>query len=121
MISNKIINEDITEILLNFNHFEKFKNKTILISGAAGFLPAYLVETFLCLDPIYNTKVIALVRTLDKANKRFSDWSNDSRLKLIQHDVCYPYISNEKINNLILNYLYQIGVTPIIAAVIFSI
>jgi UDP-glucuronate decarboxylase len=101
MISNKIINEDITEILLNFNHFEKFKNKTILISGAAGFLPAYLVETFLCLDPIYNTKVIALVRTLDKANKRFSDWSDDSRLKLIQHDVSYPYISTEKIDYII--------------------
>ena len=101
MISNKIINEDISEILLNFNHFEKFKNKTILISGAAGFLPAYLVETFLSLDPIYNTKVIALVRTLDKANKRFSDWSNDSRLKLIQHDVSCPYISAEKIDYII--------------------
>jgi nucleoside-diphosphate-sugar epimerase len=101
MILNKIINEDINEILINFNHFEKFKNKTILISGAAGFLPAYLVETFLSLDPIFNTRVIALVRSFEKAKDRFSDWNNDSRLKLIQHDVTYPYICDEKIDFII--------------------
>ena len=45
MIINKIIKEDVSEIKNGFKYFHFFKNKTILISGAAGFLPAYLVET----------------------------------------------------------------------------
>lgn len=101
MIYNKIIKEDIVEILSNFKQFDYFNNKTILISGAAGFLPAYLVETFLSLEPMYNIKVIALVRTLEKAEYRFSHWLNDSRLKIIKHDICFPYETKEKIDIII--------------------
>ncbi len=98
MNASKVIKEDIQFVLSRFKHVERFRNKTVLITGAAGFLPAYLVEFFMSLDPEFNTRVIALVRTMDKAKVRFSHWLNDSRLSLKEHDVSLPYFSVEKIN-----------------------
>lgn len=85
---NTIIKEDIEKIINCFKKWDSFRNKTVLISGANGFLPAYLVETFLSLDNSYNTKVIALVRTKQKAEKRFAHWLNNSNFLIIEHDVC---------------------------------
>ncbi len=98
MNASKVIKEDIQFVLSRFKHVERFRNKTVLITGAAGFLPAYLVEFFMSLDPEFNTRVIALVRTMDKAKVRFSHCLNDSRLSLKEHDVSLPYFSVEKIN-----------------------
>jgi UDP-glucuronate decarboxylase len=101
MSTSKIIKEDIHFILSRFEQLESFRNKTILITGAAGFLPAYLVEFFLSIDPVLNTRVIGLVRNLVKAEVRLSHWLNDSRLLLKQHDVSLPYYSSEKIDFII--------------------
>lgn len=101
MNSSRVIKEDIRFILSRFKQTERFRNKTVLITGAAGFLPAYLVEFFLSLDSEWNTKVIALVRTMDKAKVRFSHWLNDNRLTLQEHDVSLPYSSAEKIDFII--------------------
>lgn len=95
---NRIINEDIELILSRFINKEKFRQKNILISGAAGFLPAYLVETFMSFDPALQTNIIALVRNLPKAQRRFSNWLNDNRLTIIEHDVSIPFSSKEKID-----------------------
>jgi UDP-glucuronate decarboxylase len=88
---NTIIKEDIAAIINRFNDWENFRNKTVLISGANGFLPAYLVETFLSLDNSFKTKVIALVRSKPKAQKRFSHWLSNSNLLIIEHDVCNEF------------------------------
>ena len=46
--------------------WESFKNKTVLISGASGFLPSYMVETLLYLNKTrqYNIMIFGLVRNL---------------------------------------------------------
>ena len=76
---NRIIEEDVAQIISSFKHWEHFRNKTVLVSGANGFLPAYLVETFLGLDPAMNTTVIALVRNQEKALARFSNYTGNVR------------------------------------------
>lgn len=98
---NTIIKEDIDAIIKNFNEWDRFKNKTVLISGANGFLPAYLVETFLNLNINYNTKVIALVRNKEKAEKRFAQYSNNSQLKIIINDVSNDFSIEDKIDFII--------------------
>ncbi|MBS1638272.1 MAG: NAD-dependent epimerase/dehydratase family protein [Bacteroidetes bacterium] len=85
---NKIIKEDVRSIIDNFDHWEVFRNKTILISGANGFLPAYLVETFLSLDPALHVKVVALVRNRRKAETRFEHWLQNPMLEILEQDVC---------------------------------
>lgn len=101
MALNKKIQEDINHLISKFNFENYFRNKTILISGASGFIPAYLVETIMNLNPSINTKVIALVRNQSKANKRFSHWLQDIRLKILTHDVNIPFYSKDKIDYII--------------------
>jgi nucleoside-diphosphate-sugar epimerase len=97
----KIIQEDINLILSRLPQKEIFRNKTVLISGAAGFLPAYLVEVFMHMSALYNIKVIALIRNITKAQNRFAHWINDPRLMLVQQDVSIPFSLKEKINFII--------------------
>ena len=98
---NKIIKEDINVIINSFSGWDTFQDKTILISGANGFLPAYLVETFLALDRSYNISVIALVRNRQKAEKRLGHLLGDPHLKLFVHDVSEPFDLDDKIDFII--------------------
>jgi nucleoside-diphosphate-sugar epimerase len=93
MTSNSIIKEDLRTIFNSDIDWSKFFDKTILISGANGFLPAYLVETFLYLNfvnPSSNVKVVALVRSIDNAKIRFKAYFENPNLKFIVQDVSNP-------------------------------
>ncbi len=98
---SRIIKEDILFIINYFDNWERFKDKTILISGANGFLPAYLVETLLNLNTSLNVKVIALVRNKQKAIKRFQQYTHLPKLEIIEHDVCDAFDYPSKIDFII--------------------
>jgi|LWDU01.1.fsa_nt_gi nucleoside-diphosphate-sugar epimerase len=70
--------------------WDVFNNKTVLISGAAGFLPSYMVDVLLYLNEKkhYNIRIIGLVRNISKARSRFAYAKSDSRLEFIEQDVC---------------------------------
>lgn len=101
ILLNKIISEDVSHIIKQFDSWDNFKGKTVLITGANGFLPAYLVETFLALAPSFNTKVIALVRNKAKAKKRFSHLIDNPLLKLLIQDVSVEFDIKDKIDFII--------------------
>ena len=66
--------EQITRVALPWS---KLEGRTVLVSGANGFLPSYLVETLLYLNEKKldeKVKIIALVRNKEKAIKRFQDY-----------------------------------------------
>ena len=90
-MKNKIIEEDMEMISKSDIDWDIFKNSTILITGANGFLPAYLVETFLYLNDIksyYNIKIICLVRNKKKAEARFDSYLKNKNFSLLIQDVC---------------------------------
>ena len=90
MTSNIIIQEDLRAIYNSDVEWSKFFNTTILITGANGFLPAYLVESLLYLNYIdaeNNVKVICLVRSLENAKSRFIDYKEGDNLEFIVQDV----------------------------------
>lgn len=87
---NKIIQEDLATICSNHAvDWERFNNKTVLITGANGMLPSYLVYTLLYLTEIkgYKIKVIALVRNIEKATAKFKHYLNSGNLTLLVQDV----------------------------------
>lgn len=90
MSLNTIIAEDVKNILKQDINWKKFDNTTVLISGANGFLPAYMVETLLFLndETEANIKVIALVRNEEKARLRFQHHAYRTDLVFIVQDVC---------------------------------
>lgn len=89
---NKIVQEDIEYIVNHSLDWNVLSNSTILISGASGFLPAYIVETLLYLNEKQNKniKIIALVRNKEKALKRFEHHKNRKDLEFLVQDVCEP-------------------------------
>ena len=87
---NSVIESDLKYIIGANLPWELLKNKTILVSGATGFLPAYMAETFLYLNQIrkLNIKVLGLVRNIEKAHVRFSHYKGNKNLIFIRQDVC---------------------------------
>lgn len=89
--ANKIIGEDLKKITESNLPWEKFKGKTVLISGANGMLASYLVFTLMYLNeinPDFRIKVTAICRNLEKAKKRFGNLMKNPLLEIKCQDVC---------------------------------
>jgi nucleoside-diphosphate-sugar epimerase len=92
MTRNPIILGDLQSIYSKPIDWKRFAGKTVLVSGANGFLPAYMVEMLLYLNTVdasMNVQVIALVRNEAKAKLRFSEYADDQHLHLLVQDVCH--------------------------------
>lgn len=88
-----ILHEDLQAIVQADLPWSSFAGKTVLITGANGFLPAYLVETLLYLNQSVlaePVRVIALVRNIAKARARFADALDNPSLTFIEQDVSQP-------------------------------
>lgn len=98
---NSIIDQDVRDIVSHDLPWHQFSGKTVLVSGANGFLPAYMVETLTYLnerDSSHQCKVIALVRNRTKAETRFSHLLDRSDFSLLVQDVASPVNIQDKIH-----------------------
>ena len=100
---NSIIESDLEYITGENLPWDIFKNKTILVAGAAGFLPAYMIETLLYLNKtrLFNIRILGLVRNVENARVRFSHYANDNNLNIISHNVCDAISINEDIDYIV--------------------
>ncbi len=92
---NPIIESDFSSILAdNSISWSEFAGRTVVISGAAGFLPFYMAGTLLFLNKTQKlnkpVRVIALVRNLEKAHKKFHDFLDDKNLIFVKSDLSSP-------------------------------
>lgn len=89
-----IVEEDLEAVLRADLPWERLDGKTVLITGAGGFLPAYLVETLLYRNECLGraaTQVVGLVRSLEKAQRRFAVYAGRPDLHFVTADVCEPF------------------------------
>lgn len=101
---NEIVIQDLDRIYHSGINWEKFRNSKILITGANGFLPSYIVESLLYANSLLenlNLKVFVLVRNIIKANKRFENYLNFPNLVFIEQDVCDKINISESIDYII--------------------
>lgn len=88
---NKIIDNDIDEILSESLDWNAFAGKSVLVTGANGMLPAYIVYALLGLNETLlknnKLKVYANVRNYEKAKDKFSLFLNRDDFELIVKDV----------------------------------
>ena len=89
---NSGIYNDLYEIASSDVDFNKFKDSSVLIAGAYGFLGYYLTASLLLRNDLYsdNCKVIALVRDRKKAEQRFGKLLRRDDLTLCVQDVTEP-------------------------------
>lgn len=100
---NKIIEEDIKNIINLDINWNKFKNSVILMSGASGLIGSYLLYTFIFLNEYknLNCKIKCIVRNRDKFNERFSDFIDKEYIELIVQSVADEIKINENVDYII--------------------
>lgn len=101
---NLIIADDLKKIISSPLPWEKLYGKTVLISGANGFLPAYMVKSLLYINELRigaTINVIALVRNKEKAQQRFVDYKNRNDIQIILSDITKPISFDGRINFII--------------------
>lgn len=98
-----VIDDDLKYIENSISSWEKLREKRIFITGANGFIPAYMVETIMYLNDALNlnVKVVALVRNKEKAFSRFSHLIKRIGLEFIVQDVCDPIKLTEPVDFII--------------------
>lgn len=102
-IQSEIYKNDLESIVNDSNiEWEKFKDKTILITGATGLIGANLVNSLLYANQKFNTncKILALVRNIESANKKFEKQKTDN-LVLVEGDIRETIIYESNIDYLI--------------------
>jgi UDP-glucuronate decarboxylase len=98
-----IVAEDMRKIVSAGVPWERLFGKTVLITGANGFVPKYMLETLLYLNETANAgiHVIALVRNHEKAMRRLGHLACRSDLTTVVQDVREPYRGPEKVDLLV--------------------
>jgi UDP-glucuronate decarboxylase len=87
-----IIEEDLRSITAAGLPWERLAGKTVLVTGAAGFLPAYMVETLLYLNETrkLGIKAVALVRDRARAEIRYAHYLGRPDLAFEARDIGLP-------------------------------
>lgn len=70
--------------------WERLKNKTVLITGANGFISYYLIISLLLRNDLYgdDIRILGLVRNQKKALEKYGDILKRDDIELIVQDVC---------------------------------
>jgi UDP-glucuronate decarboxylase len=90
---NRVICEDIDYILNSPISWSHFDGASVLVTGAGGMLPAYLIHTLIALalrNPNWQLRIVALVRNKARAEDKFRDYLGLDCFNLLVHDVTRP-------------------------------
>ena len=76
--------------------WDKLKNRSIMISGASGLIGSFLIDVIMYKNSFgFNCTIYALGRNRKNLETRFSNYSNERTLKIIEHDINAPIPQND--------------------------
>lgn len=92
--------EDLEVIVSSDIDFDKYRDCTVLITGATGFIGSTLAKSLLCANQRLglNVKVVAAVRNTEKAEKVFGKLLTCRDLELLGYDVTEPIMYREDVD-----------------------
>lgn len=96
---NKIYFSEIETVANLDLPWQNLKNKSIIVTGAAGMIGSCLIDVLMFVEKKLNLNIniFAVGRTENKLKKRFEDYLNNKNLKIITQDI------NEKFSEQFLN------------------
>lgn len=99
----RYLQEDIAELVREPLPWQVFHQKTILVTGAAGMLPAYFVDLFDSLEELLQIRcrILAIVRSKTRAIARLQRRMESRNVSVIEHDVALPFTTRERIDYII--------------------
>jgi UDP-glucuronate decarboxylase len=100
---SRIVEEDLKFITDADLPWEQFSGKTVLISGAAGNLAFYMVNSLMYLNEQKkaNIRIVGLVRDRPKAEARYASSPGCVNPEFIEQDVCDEITFDDKIDFII--------------------
>jgi nucleoside-diphosphate-sugar epimerase len=100
---NPIVEEDLKSITASSLPWDRLFGKTALITGANGFIAAYMIETLLYLNETANAgiHVVALARNHEKVSRKLSRHLSRPDLTIVVQDVRAPYCGPSQVDFLI--------------------
>jgi nucleoside-diphosphate-sugar epimerase len=104
MHRSPVLEEDFRQILATSLPWEKLAGRTLLVTGATGFIAAYLIEALLFWNDQKSqapVRILALARNAEKARARFASYLDRTDFKLLLQDVSEPIILSETVHYLI--------------------
>lgn len=96
-----VVERDLRYIISALLPWETLRAKTVLTTGMAGLLPAYMAETLLFLnetDPTFGVRVIGLVRNERRAGARFAHREGRDDLAFLVQDASQPLDVAERVD-----------------------
>lgn len=102
-MGSTVINEDMQNIYNRTIDWERFRNQTILISGATGMLASYLVYFLIYLNERYNAdiRIMVIVRNIEKCKRTFKRYTEKKYFRILTDDIINPLIINERVDYII--------------------
>lgn len=87
-----ILEEDCRSVAASGLPFKRLAGRTLLVTGAAGFVPAAIVEALLFLNETrgLRMRVVGTCRELAKGRRRFAHYRGRADLRLIAADAARP-------------------------------
>lgn len=103
IFENPIILSDMEDIYQRNIKWEKFRNKTILITGAYGMLASYITFFFIYLNEYHNldVRILTLVKSKEKAKKRFKDALDKEYFEVVTDSMLEPINLNTHVDYII--------------------
>ena len=96
ILENKLYLEDINKVANLDVPWEKFKNSSILISGATGMIGSCFIDVIMKKNQEgLNCKIYALGRNEKHAEERFFYYKNSGLFHFIKYDIKKPFIKND--------------------------
>ena len=77
-VENKVLQNDFDSLANSNTPFNKLAGKTVLVTGATGLIGSQFIKSIACYNRVNNTniKVVAFVRSEEKAKKVFGEIPN---------------------------------------------
>jgi nucleoside-diphosphate-sugar epimerase len=101
MLKSNIIYNDIQNIVDDkglCNEWSHLEGKTLLITGATGMIPVYLIHTLMALK---NVKVFAVSRNEEMLRKKFLNYLDNTDFIVLIHDIYNPICISDSIDIII--------------------
>lgn len=96
MIS-EVVRNDIKRISDSALKWEKLEGKSVLVTGATGFIGSFIIWSIMehCRTYGSDIKVIAMVRNEQRAREKFEDYMDLDRISFMVGDVTEPITSEQ--------------------------
>lgn len=95
-----VMQKDIEEIVNGSFPVQKLEGKTVFVTGATGLIGSHVVRALACYNRIKNSniRILAFVRSMDKANTVFGNLLNRGDVEVVTGDVNKPIKVEEDVD-----------------------